>query len=76
MGKKGYTKLCNKIYTKSYVTIYIIIDGNTHDKPCQLKLDDINCYVYCHIKFSINFDTKFNVSIFNYLVNFSELHQN
>ena len=27
------------------------IDGNTHDKSCQLKLNNIDCHVNCHSGF-------------------------
>ena len=37
------------------------IGGNIHDKPCQLKLNDIDCYLYYHIEFDANFDTQFSV---------------
>ena len=55
------TNLCTKTYTKSHVAIYIM-NGNTHDKPHQLKLNDMNRHVYCHMGFGISFGIQFSVS--------------
>ena len=44
------TKLCTKICTMA-------TSDNTDRKIYQLKLNDINCNIYCHIRFSANFDT-------------------
>ena len=52
-------KLCIKICIKSYVIIHITMSDNTHNKSYQLKLNDINYYVYCHMRFDANFNTLF-----------------
>ena len=31
--------------------MHIIIDGNTHDKSCQLKLNNMDWYINCHVGF-------------------------
>ena len=41
--------------------IHTTIGANTHDKLCQLKLNDKDCHVYCHVKFSVNFFTQFGI---------------
>ena len=33
------------------IQVEIIHDGNTHDKPYQLKKDDIDCHVNYHLEF-------------------------
>ena len=49
-----------KSYTKSHMTMHIIMSNNTHDKSCKLKLNNIDCYINCHVKFSANFNTQFS----------------
>ena len=55
------TKLYTKIYIKSYIVICMVKDGNTYDKLCVLKLNDMDCHVYYHIKFGASFGTQFDV---------------
>ena len=43
------------------MAIYMVMSGNLYDKLCQLKLNDMDCYVYCHIRFGVNFNTQFVV---------------
>ena len=31
------------------------MSSNTYDKSCQLKLNNIDCHMYCHMKFDVNF---------------------
>ena len=37
------------------------MSGNTRGKPYQLKLNNMNYHVNCHVEFSVNFDTQFGV---------------
>ena len=34
---------------------------NTYGKLYQLKLKNMDCHVYCHMRFSTNFDTQFDI---------------
>ena len=45
------TKLCTKTCTKLLVVIHIAI----YSKPCQLKLNEMDCYANYHTGFRINF---------------------
>ena len=51
------TKLCTKIYTKSYVAIYMAMGGNIHSRLCQLKLNNMDFHVCYPIRFGVNFST-------------------
>ena len=35
--------------------------NNMHGKLCQLKLNDMDCHVYCHIGFDVGFGAQFDV---------------
>ena len=41
--------------------IEIIMNDNINSILCQLKLNYKNYYVYCHVKFGINFITRFSL---------------
>ena len=43
------------------------MSSNTHGKPCQLTLNDMDCHVYYHIRFGVNFGTQFSVPIIIFL---------
>ena len=43
------------------MAIYMVMSGNIYGKLYQLKLKNIDCYVYCHIRFGANFNTQFVV---------------
>ena len=55
------TKLCTKIYIKSYVVIHMKMSDNIHGEPCQLKLNDIDYHVFCHIKSMVNFGIQIGI---------------
>ena len=50
-------KLCTKICIKSYMEIHMAMSGNTHGKTCQLKLNDMDYYVYYYIGLGASFGT-------------------
>ena len=53
MSNISDTKLYIKMYTKLHAAIHMIIDGNIHDKSCQLKLNNMNCRIYYHMRFKV-----------------------
>ena len=59
MNNTRDTKLCTIIYIKSHVAIHMTMNNNTHDKPCQLKLNDMDCHINCHMRFGASFGTQF-----------------
>ena len=64
VNKKSNTrdiKLCTKNCTKFHGAIHMAMGSNIHDKPCQLKLNDMNCHVYCHIEFGVSFGTQVGI---------------
>ena len=61
MNNSRDIKLCTKTYTKSHVAIHMTMSGNTHGKSCELKLNDMDCNVNYHTRFSASFGTQFGV---------------
>ena len=60
-----YTNLCTKITcdnTRGNYNSTRENDGNTHDKPCQLKLNDIDCLVNYNVRFSAQVGVQIGVS--------------
>ena len=43
------------------MAIYIVMADNAHDKLCQLKVNNMNCHVYCNIRFGTNIGTQFSI---------------
>ena len=41
--------------------------GNTRNKSCQLKLNDIDCHVNCHVEFGVQISVSSIMNLPNYL---------